>query len=137
MLVSLSSVDPCNAWKWQEKKITNQATTPQSDTDEEKYIVEKNLDLREKNGEVEYLLKWIGLSDDDNTGEPKRNSGEEKTEVQMPIHPTGFDRNMEAEKILGATDDSRGTSRPVKKGNPPMTVIYFRLSWLANFARKS
>ncbi|KAI9563568.1 putative chromobox protein like protein 1-like [Daphnia sinensis] len=140
------------------KKVPNHASTPLSDTDEEEYIVEKILDRREKNGEVEYLLKWTGFSDEDNTWEPKRNLGcydliaaferernekekmkkkhtsiqekekhqglnenhenkqdrlsqdkkavKKKTKVQMPSLLTGFDRNLEAEKILGATDDS-------------------------------
>ncbi|KAK4026674.1 chromobox protein homolog 1 [Daphnia magna] len=140
------------------KKVSNHVSSLPSDTDEEEYIVEKILDRREKNGEIEYLLKWIGFSDDDNTWEPKKNlccydliaafeskrnekekmkkkhinikekekhpslkenlenkqdelsqekkAVKKKTKVQMPSLLTGFDRNMEAEKILGATDDS-------------------------------
>ncbi|XP_057376668.1 chromobox protein homolog 1-like [Daphnia carinata] len=151
------------------KKMSGQASSALSDTDEEEYIVEKILDRREKNGEVEYLLKWIGFSDDDNTWEPKKNLGcydlitafeskrneeekmkkknsnkkekekclplnenhenkqnklsqekkavKKKTKVQIPSLSTGFDRNMEAETIIGATDDS------------PNGELHFLIKW--------
>jgi len=39
----------------------------------EEYVVEKIIDCRIKNGVKEYLLKWIGYDDKDNTWEPESN----------------------------------------------------------------
>lgn len=40
---------------------------------EPEYIVEKILEKRDYNGQTQYLLKWKGYTDEDNTWEPREN----------------------------------------------------------------
>lgn len=53
---------------------TDKESTAGSETGEE-YVVEKILDKRVVSGKVEYLLKWKGYGDEDNTWEPEDNLG--------------------------------------------------------------
>lgn len=146
--------------------------------EEEEFSVEKVLDKRMgKNGKVEYLLKWRGYGDEDNTWEPKENLdcpelidafeaargksakkpekrktvggavGEPKAKRKEGERPRGFDRGLDPERIIGATDSSgelmflikwKGSDEadlvPAREANVkcPQTVIKFyeeRLTW--------
>merc|ERR1711993_22221 len=153
-----------------------------SSGDEEEYVVEKVTDKRVgRNGKVEYLLKWKGYGDEDNTWEPSENldcqdlietfekkykekqaakksagpekrkgagsGGEGKKKKGDDDRPRGFDRGLDPERIIGATDSSgelmflikwKGSDEadlvPAREANNkcPQTVIKFyeeRLTW--------
>jgi len=161
-----------------------------AEIEEEEYQVEKVLDRRIKGGKVEFLLKWKGYGDDDNTWEPEenldcadlietfmKNRAEAKTagksekrkstatpesgstkkkKPETEDHRTrGFDRGLEAEKIIGATDNSgelmflikwKGSDEadlvPSKQANVrcPQVVIRFyeeRLTWHGQEAKEN
>lgn len=153
--------------------------SPIIEDQEEEYSVEKVIDKRTvKHGKIEYLLKWKGYGDEDNTWEPlenldcrdlidefekkrnekqKKSSGEkrksstggtqEKKKKSEDDRPRGFDRGLEPERIIGATDSSgelmflikwKGSDEadlvPAREANVkcPQTVIKFyeeRLTW--------
>jgi len=148
---------------------------------EEEFSVEKVIDKRVgRNGKTEYLLKWRGYGDDDNTWEPrdnldcadlidefervrkergnkprpgdKRKSGVQEKDKKRPKNeggerPRGFERRLDPERIVGATDSSgelmflikwKGSDEadlvPAREANTkiPQTVIKFyeeRLTW--------
>ncbi|XP_062894875.1 chromobox protein homolog 5-like [Mobula hypostoma] len=125
------------------KKVKKKLEDISSD-DEEEYVVERVLDRRVVRGRVEFLLKWKGFSEADNTWEPEKNldcpeligeflktysKGKEngagsqdrpdkrKSAIINGIEELrtkkrkenedcvrGFDRGLEPEKIIGATD---------------------------------
>jgi len=147
---------------------------------EEEYSVEKVADKRTVKGKVEYLLKWKGYGDEDNTWEPSENldcqdlieefekkraaqkakkdadkrksaagsgSDAKKKKGNDDDRPRGFDRGLDPERIIGATDSSgelmflikwKGSDEadlvPSREANVkcPQTVIKFyeeRLTW--------
>jgi chromobox protein 1 len=166
-------------------RMPREASPPAEEEPEEEYTVEKVADKRVgRNGKVEYLLKWKGYGDEDNTWEPRENldcedlienfekKRREKTEKKKEDvvkrkpgpssatdgsaskkkkaddeRPRGFDRNLDPERIIGATDSSgelmflikwKGSDEadlvPAREANVkcPQTVIKFyeeRLTW--------
>lgn len=117
-----------------DKKRTHKDGTP---GEPEEFIVEKILDRRVRQGKVEYLLKWKGYGDSENTWEPEENldcpglisqfeekrkqkaesqSTKMKDDADAPSRkkkkqdgdakPRGFDRGLDPDRIIGATDSS-------------------------------
>ena len=54
-------------------KTKNPTTTENIEVDDEEYEVEKIIKKRIRNGKIEYLIKWSGYDDKDNTWEPVTN----------------------------------------------------------------
>uniref|UniRef100_F1KZU5 Heterochromatin protein 1 n=2 Tax=Ascaris TaxID=6251 RepID=F1KZU5_ASCSU len=92
------------------------------DAEEQEYIVEKIIDKRIRNGAVEYFLSWKGFPPSENTWEPEANldcpnliqafemqekrARDDKRKRSDNQNCRGFDRGLEPERIIGATNTS-------------------------------
>jgi len=123
-------------------EVENPVVPEAEEEEEEEYVVEKVVDMRFNKGKKEFLLKWKGYPDSENTWEPKDNldcpelinefesnwkkkqneekkkkrskdddeggSSKKKKRVaeEEDNKPRGFDRGLQPERIIGATDSS-------------------------------
>ncbi|CAF1070082.1 unnamed protein product [Adineta steineri] len=107
--------------KSSEKQTTNDsASSTDSNLDEEEFVVEKILKMRTtKKGKVQYLLKWKGFPDTENTWEPAENlecpeliaayMAEQKEKQQTPT------TNGKRSHSNISTDEVNNNSSPTKR----------------------
>merc|ERR1712149_69339 len=74
LTVNLFNLDPVKMSATDSKPKDDETDAATGEEEEEEYVVEKIVDSRKgKSGKREYLLKWRGYPDSENTWEPQEN----------------------------------------------------------------
>ncbi|TDH15459.1 hypothetical protein EPR50_G00031530 [Perca flavescens] len=99
----------------EEQPAAPSAAAAVKEEEEEEYVVEKVLNRRVMNGRVEFLLKWKGFSDEDNTWEPQDNLDVDLITEYMQKHKEKEEKKKEGKRkvVSEASGDSveRGSKR--------------------------
>ncbi|XP_034757288.1 zinc finger protein 436-like [Etheostoma cragini] len=98
-----------------EEDEEEQPAAVKEEDEEEEYVVEKVLDRRVVKGRAEFLLKWKGFSDEDNTWEPQDNLDLDLIAEYMQKHKETEEKKKEGKRkvVREASGDSeeRGSKR--------------------------